>query len=262
MRSLFNYESKFMQILLTLADLFILNLVFLLCCIPLFTIGAAQVGLYSGLRRLLDTEDDRSCLGAFFKGFANGFKTITLAHLLFLVVIVIVGFSILASSALAGSDVIEASLPTPPAWLCVVALAVCALFHSMLAPFHANFSCTTKQLIRNAFFVTFAYPLHGIAITALIWLPVIVLLLNVYYFMLLFPLWGFIYYSLAYLFVHNIMKKPFAELKSDFLEAQQAAAGAEAPSENTTQAEAVESEPQADAPVDAEDDDNVFGITD
>lgn len=230
MRSLFNYESKVMQILLILADLFILNLVFLLCCIPLFTIGAAQAGMYSGLRRMLDPEDDRSVLGAFFKGFASGFKRITLAHTLFLIIILIVGWSILASSALAGTDLVESAvLPTPPAWLCILALAVCALFHSMLAPFHANFNCTTRQLIRNAFFVTFAYPLHAVGIAALVWMPVIVFLLSEYYFMLLFPAWVIIYYSLAYLFVFNLMKKPIAELTDDFIEAQQSASEQDAP---------------------------------
>ena len=43
----FSYESKPMQILMLLGDLIILNLLFILCSLPVFTIGAAQAGLYT-----------------------------------------------------------------------------------------------------------------------------------------------------------------------------------------------------------------------
>ncbi|MBO5953016.1 MAG: DUF624 domain-containing protein [Oscillospiraceae bacterium] len=237
MRGLFNYESKIMQYFLALADIFILNIVFLLCCIPLFTIGAAQTGLYCGIRRLLDPEDDRSCLGAFFKGFANGFKHITLVHMLYLLVIVLVVWSTLAASALSGLEGFTSTIPVPPGWLCILALCICALFHSTLAPFHANFNCTTKQLLRNSFFVAFAYPIHAVGITALIWAPVAVFLWNTYYFLLLIPVWGTLYYSLAYMLAFYIMKKPMKELTQDFLASQKAEAAPDFPVEISEHAE-------------------------
>ena len=224
MRGLFNYDSKIMQILMVLADLFILNLIFLICCIPLFTIGAAQAGLFSGIRRLMDPEDDRSCVSAFFKGFANGFKKITLIHTLSMIVIFLVSASILAVGNLAMLEDFTSPIPVPPIWMCAAALALCALFHSMLAPFHATFDCTTKQLFRNTFLMIFAYPIRAIIITVLIWLPFGLLLGSIYLFMLLFPLWGILYYSVAYLFSFSILKKPFNQLKENFHNTQETTA--------------------------------------
>ena len=53
--NIFNYESKFNQLLMTLADLIILNLLFVVCSLPIFTIGAAQAGLFTGIRVLRTT---------------------------------------------------------------------------------------------------------------------------------------------------------------------------------------------------------------
>lgn len=217
MLEIFNYNSKFMQMLLKLADMLILNLLFILCCIPLVTIGAAQAGLYSGIRQMMNKEDDNSCIKAFFKGFANGFGKITLVHTLFLIVMGLMAL------VLYNVLVYENGSFTFPAWMCILVLAVCALFYSMLAPFHANFGCTAWQLLRNMYFVVMAYILRALLVTVLVWLPVAVLLLDVYIFMQGFPVWAFLYYSLAYLFIYSIMKNPFDDLKKDFLDRQKAA---------------------------------------
>ena len=67
MQNIFHYDSKFMQLLLKFADYIILNMIYIACCVPIFTIGAAQAGLYNGLRVLQDKEDDSSCIKAFFR---------------------------------------------------------------------------------------------------------------------------------------------------------------------------------------------------
>ena len=81
MKSIFSYENKVIQLLMKIADMAILNVLYLVCCIPVFTIGAAQAGLYSGIRQLLNSEDDRSPVPFFFKGFRMGFKQVTLVYL-------------------------------------------------------------------------------------------------------------------------------------------------------------------------------------
>ena len=58
--SFFSLDSKFMQALSRIADLILLNLVFLVTCIPIFTIGAASAALYSVAFRL-GTERYRVC---------------------------------------------------------------------------------------------------------------------------------------------------------------------------------------------------------
>lgn len=93
MKSIFSYDSKIMQALMVVGDVIILNVLFLLCCIPIITIGAAQAGLYTGVKVLLDKEDDSSCAKAFFRGFCAGFTKITITWCLFLVVLAVLGYA-------------------------------------------------------------------------------------------------------------------------------------------------------------------------
>lgn len=217
--NIFNYESKFNQMAMTVADLIILNILYIVCCIPIFTIGAAQAGLFTGIRVLLDPEDDSPAYKAFFKGFANEFRTITAVHLILLVVLA----GLLALTAytltlmLAGGSNLSFII-------CVVAASLVYIIHSICGPFHATFGCTVGQLIRNSFFMLVAYPLRSLATGVLVLLPLAILM--VWPQVLLGGLIGFgtLYYSVAYLCIFSMMKKPFQRLKDSFYKAQNAEA--------------------------------------
>lgn len=213
MNNFFSYESRPMQIMMFIGDLVILNLLFLICCIPLFTIGAAQAGLHTAIKVLLDPEDDSSPAAAFFRGFATGFGKVTLAWglmTLVLLVAVWLGFSAVALGA--------------PLWLVSISLILVAIFQSLVPAFHSRFDCKPLHLIRNCWFLLFAHPLRALGVTILIWipmLPIIDLLLaiiqqnapqqqaDLYAFMRLTPLWGTIYFSGVFCFIHAFLKKPF-----------------------------------------------------
>lgn len=229
MESVFSYNSKFVQMLMKLADMIIMNLLFILLCIPIVTIGAAQSALFAGIRQMMNQEDDNSCIKAFFKGFASGFGKITIVHTVFLIIMALFSFLLYASMVYQGGAF------TLPAILCIIVLAVCILFHSMLAPFHACFDCTAWQLARNMYFVVMAFILRSLAVAVLVWLPIGVALLDLYIFMRGLPIWSFLYYSVAYLFAFSLMKKPFEDLKKEFLDKQKEA-------DSTQTAEAIEEE--------------------
>ena len=46
MKELFNIESPFMQLLTRVGDLIIVNFLFLVCCVPLVTVGASAAALH------------------------------------------------------------------------------------------------------------------------------------------------------------------------------------------------------------------------
>lgn len=212
MNSIFSYESKFMQMLIQLADMVILNLLYLLCCAPLFTIGAAQAALHSGIRKLMDKENEGSCVRAFFRGFTGGFGKITLLHTLLALMIAVLVWIAGIAFAMSGYGL--------PTIICLLAVFLAMLFYSMVSFFHAYFDCTPWRLLKNSCLMVLAHPLRSLAVAALMWLPFIVLFLNLYIFLQGFPLWAFLYYSVAFLFCYSLMKKPFTELKEDFLAAQ------------------------------------------
>lgn len=65
-----------------LGDLIILNFLFILCCIPVVTVGAAEVACYSGIMRMLKGEKVAVSPAIFFRDFAANFKKATLVWLL------------------------------------------------------------------------------------------------------------------------------------------------------------------------------------
>lgn len=207
MNGLFSYESKPMQILMRLGDLIILNLLYLLCCIPLFTIGAAQAGLYTAAKVMQDPEDDSSVAAAFFRGFRNGFGTVTIAWGITTIVLAAVTYFSIAA-IMAGS----------PVWLAVVAIVFCMIFHALVPAFHARFSCTPWQLIRNSWFLLFAHPLRSIGTTILLWIPAALFVIDTFLFMALAPLWITLYYSAVFNFATSFLKKPFNTLIAHFNE--------------------------------------------
>ncbi len=82
---LFNLDSPLMQFLTKLADLFILNFLFLLCCIPIVTIGASLTALYTVALKAAKNEESY-IIRSFFLAFKNNLKIGTLTWLIVLAV--------------------------------------------------------------------------------------------------------------------------------------------------------------------------------
>ena len=85
MFSMFSPDSKIMQVLARIADLVLLNIVFLLTCLPVFTIGAGVTAMYTLCFRMLRQEDGNIIM-PYFRAFKENFKPATgiLAVLVFI----------------------------------------------------------------------------------------------------------------------------------------------------------------------------------
>lgn len=205
MGNLFSYENPIMQILMKIGDLIILNFLFLLCCLPVFTIGASYAGLYTAMKVMFDKEDDSSLVEAFFRGFKNGFKTITIAYTVLLVVTVAVSAAAMVAYAY--------KLQT---WICILPVAICLWYISQVPAFHSRFGCTATQLVRNVWFLIIAHPLRTLAVAILTWIPAVLFLGDLYIFMSMVPIWCTLYFSTAASFSYGLLKKPFNTLIEHF----------------------------------------------
>ncbi len=215
MRELFNYENKFMQALMTFGDLIILNVLFLLCCIPVVTIGAAQAGLYTGLRVVTNPEDDSSVPAAFFRGFKTGFGKVTAAYVLLLVLLI--PLLMITFQSLYDPSALEAiGFTGGMRILAAVALGICAVFQTVLCLFHSRFSCSVPRLYKNAWMVVFCHPLRSIAAGFLTWIPVILLLTYLPGFVALTPLFLAFFYSFMCLLAQSLLRKPFQTIIDAF----------------------------------------------
>lgn len=207
MKNLFSYDNKVMQMLMTLGDLIILNFIFLLCCIPIVTVGAAQAGLYTAIRVLMDKEDDSSCVAAFFRGLRSGFGRITAAYTVMLVIIAVSLYALVAVSLLH-----NAGMKGAPVIISTVALLICAIFQTLICLFHSRFGCTFGQLFRNAWFLFLMHPLRALGATLLTWLPLLLALYDFYFFIALGPLWLSFAFSFLFMLAYSVMRKPLDEV--------------------------------------------------
>lgn len=206
MRDFFFYDSKPMQVLLFAVDLILLNFLFLFCCIPIFTIGAAQAGLYTGIRILMDPEDDSSCVSAFFRGFKSGFRSITLIWCLQFVTLLFLVW-LWNTCRMIPTPIGKAALA-----LSTAGIVVCVCMQSQLPLYHSRFQCTGTQLMFNSLYMVLTHPLRGIGVAAVTWAPVAVAFWNLSYFLKISPVWLLVYYSAAFLAGFTAMKKPYQML--------------------------------------------------
>lgn len=80
---LFSYDSKFSQIMLKLCYGCYLNLLWMVCSLPVFTAGAATAALY-GVTLRLAREEEPPLTSRFFKAFREDFRQATILWLILL----------------------------------------------------------------------------------------------------------------------------------------------------------------------------------
>ena len=81
---LFNPDSRIMIFLSRVADLVILNILWLVCCIPVVTIGASTTAMYHVIRHW-QKDSVSSIMRDFFQSFKEDFKQATPVYLILLI---------------------------------------------------------------------------------------------------------------------------------------------------------------------------------
>lgn len=83
------FESRFFEGLGKAVDILILSIYFVICSIPIFTIGASLTALYYSIHKVIF--QGRGYTTEFFHSFKDNFKQATLSWLIFLVVGTVLG---------------------------------------------------------------------------------------------------------------------------------------------------------------------------
>ena len=93
MGNIFNSDSGFSKFMNRVADLFILNILWIFCSIPIITIGATTTALYSVNLKFIDNEEE-NLIKTFFKSFKENFKKSTIIWLIILSLSIILGVNL------------------------------------------------------------------------------------------------------------------------------------------------------------------------
>lgn len=148
--SLFNLDSPLMQGLGKIADLFILNILFIVSCIPIITIGPALTALYTITLKAARNEESYIFRG-YLKAFKDNFKIGTLSWL----IVLIAGFVLWADFRILGS--MPDSIKTVMSVFLLLAFFLYLITATYLFPYIARFENILFKTIKNAFFMAIAY---------------------------------------------------------------------------------------------------------
>ena len=84
----FSMDNKFFTFMGKVADLFILNIICLICCIPVVTAGASITAMFYVTMKMVKNEESY-IIKSFFKSFRQNFKQATVINLIMIAVAVI-----------------------------------------------------------------------------------------------------------------------------------------------------------------------------
>lgn len=145
----FNYDNPVMQFLSRLTDIFILNILFILCSLPVVTIGASAAALYSVTLKMAKNEESY-IFQSFFSAFKSNFKQGTLSWLILMLAGTVLWVDYRAA------DMIAEPLQRILSFI-VFSAGVLLLFTAMyLFPYIARFENTMKNCFKNAFMISIA----------------------------------------------------------------------------------------------------------
>lgn len=159
-----SYQAGLFGILSHLADLMILNILWILCCVPVFTCGASTTALYTVTMKLLKGEGI-PVARTFFEAFRRNFKTATKIWLILLVPSVLV-----VGSALMVLLNLWEGVPALRI-LALVAAGVFWLAGNFVYPLTAYFDNTLGRTLLNALLMVFGDPVRALGIGAASLIP-------------------------------------------------------------------------------------------
>ena len=102
MRDLFSMDGTLFRFLSKVADMMILNLLFILCCLPVVTIGASATALSYVSLKMKDQEEGY-IWKSFFRSFKQNFGQATVIWLIMLVLGAVLGVDLWLTGAMQGN---------------------------------------------------------------------------------------------------------------------------------------------------------------
>ena len=170
-------------------DLALINILFLLCSIPVFTLGASAAALNTVLFPMIRGEE-KQIVRTFFAAFKRNLRQGALLTLLFLVI---------GAGLYLDLRVTQAN-PAAVPFVLRIGMGLLGLFAALTMPVSfallARFDNTIGNTLKNAFVLAITHPLVAVASAALALLPVALLLFWPYYLLLSSVFWFLFGFSL------------------------------------------------------------------
>jgi uncharacterized membrane protein YesL len=209
MGELFNLDNGFFRSISKLVDCIFVTLLWIIGCIPIFTIGASTTALYYTVHKVIHL--DRSYVFHEFKqSFMDNFKQSTIVWLIMLAI-----GAFLGSDAYVTYQLKQQGDKVGIIFYFIVLLLILELVVFIFAfPYISRFQDDTKRVFKNAFFLSFGNPIKMI----LMLITTAVAGFIVYIFPPLFIIAPAFYMLAIEQFMERIYKKFIPEEETDDLE--------------------------------------------
>ena len=146
MKWLFDMENPVMRALSAAADLIVLNLLTIVCCLPVVTVGAALTALNAATIKIVRGEETAP-VKDYFRAFRENFKKGCAMGWIFLLI-----FGILCADFLAAGNVVPVLRPV------IIALALLILMVGQYAfALLARYENTLRGTLKNALLLSVGY---------------------------------------------------------------------------------------------------------
>lgn len=211
LQGLFNYDNPVWRFIGKFGDLILLNILWIICCIPVFTVGASTTALYYVTLKLV-RNDDGYTIRSFFKSFRENFKQATIIWLIMLFTGIILAIDIYFFARM----IKEPTMVHKVFQVLTSGLFLLWLFvFTYVFPLQSRFYNTVKKTLFNAFFMSVRHLFYTIGILVIDVAVVIAAYVSLAYLpqaAMLFLLFGFplIAFVNSYFF-ENIFKKYMPE---------------------------------------------------
>lgn len=210
-----NTGSKVLNLVNKIGTFILMNMMFLIGCLPIVTIGASWSGLYSAVRFTIRGE-------GWFAGYKEGFKTGLLRNCLATTFGLLVGYYALNNLLPAVLMLVEGVEVTTATILVVafgVLLLAVLLVLAIMVPVNLYIRTDYDRWLKNIFYLIGHAPIQCLVATALVWFPV---------YQMIFPTWDFIFFAIPYVAAYFVvvgwvntmlLKTPLIRLKERETEA-------------------------------------------
>ncbi len=162
MSQLLSPDNKVMQFITKIATSAFLNALWLICCVPVFTIGASTTALFSVSIKMVRNEEGR-ITHDFFTSFKENFKQSTLIWLIMLFVGLLIGADGYVLYHLRSTGIFWTLLTG----VLLVAAAGYLLVLMYIFPLQAKFANTTSAMFKNSVIVGMRFLLCTVLMAAI-----------------------------------------------------------------------------------------------
>lgn len=201
-------DNVVVRALSKLGDMICLNVMWLICCIPIVTIGASTTALYTVMLKLVKNEE-----GYVFRGFLKAFKTNFKQSTVIWLIILILGIVWTVDFRVAGLMPGTAGIVLSAIFLALGFILLSVMLY--IFPLTARYENSIKATFKNALILTVAKLPYTLAMVVIVVAAVVVSLWSTVTIVFALPIWLIIGGTLIAWANSYILRKVFVIFEGD-----------------------------------------------